>query len=118
MFYNCSSLTAAPALPATNLGFACYNAMFWGCTSLSTAPYLPAADTDGEPYRHMFRGCTNLREVKVALSAWATGKNNYQDWLRDVSTSGVFLKPAGLSIEYGNERIPEGWKVENWNPNW
>ena len=34
MFYNCKSLTTAPALPATTLAEYCYNSMFYGCTRL------------------------------------------------------------------------------------
>ena len=34
MFYNCTSLTQAPSLPATTLVANCYYAMFYGCTSL------------------------------------------------------------------------------------
>ena len=38
MFYNCTSLTSAPALPATTLATYCYCFMFNGCTSLTTTP--------------------------------------------------------------------------------
>ena len=42
MFKNCTSLSEAPALPATSLSDYCYNSMFYGCTSLKNAPALPA----------------------------------------------------------------------------
>ena len=42
MFYGCTSLTQAPALPATTLTGCCYDSMFYGCTSLTQAPALPA----------------------------------------------------------------------------
>ena len=43
MFYNCKSLTTAPALPATTITNACYSSMFYNCSSLTTAPAeLPA----------------------------------------------------------------------------
>ena len=42
MFSNCTSLTSAPALPATTLADNCYWGMFSGCTSLVNAPKLPA----------------------------------------------------------------------------
>ena len=45
LFQNCTSLTAAPELPATNLGSSCYYYMFSGCTGLTQAPELPATDT-------------------------------------------------------------------------
>ena len=34
MFFGCTSLTQAPALPATTLAIGCYSSMFWGCTGL------------------------------------------------------------------------------------
>ena len=34
MFYGCTSLTKAPALPATTMAQSCYASMFYGCTSL------------------------------------------------------------------------------------
>ena len=36
MFYNCTSLTTAPELPATTLDNDCYNDMFSGCPLFST----------------------------------------------------------------------------------
>lgn len=35
MFNGCTSLSEAPALPATSLARGCYNGMFYGCTSLN-----------------------------------------------------------------------------------
>ena len=42
MFKDCSSLTQAPALPATPLASYCYFCMFQNCKSLTKAPALPA----------------------------------------------------------------------------
>ena len=60
MFDGCTSLTTAPALPATTLASDCYNYMFSNCTSLTTAPALPATKLASYCYRFMFRGCTGL----------------------------------------------------------
>lgn len=61
MFSGCTSLVNAPALPATTLASACYEDMFAGCTSLVSAPALPAATTAVTMcYRRMFKGCTSL----------------------------------------------------------
>ena len=60
MFYGCTSLTAAPSLPATTLANYCYSYMFYGCTSLTTAPSLPATKVTSYCYRNMFNGCTSL----------------------------------------------------------
>ena len=60
LFYNCTSLTAAPELPATTLVYSCYDNMFRGCTSLVTAPALPATTLTYDCYNYMFSGCTSL----------------------------------------------------------
>ena len=60
MFNGCTSLTAAPALPATTLANSCYYGMFYGCTSLTSAPELPATTLASSCYSSMFRGCTSL----------------------------------------------------------
>ena len=60
MFNGCASLTTPPALPATTLKDCCYQYMFYGCTSLTTAPELPATTLADYCYYGMFRGCTSL----------------------------------------------------------
>ena len=60
LFQNCSQLTSAPKLPATDLSMACYLSMFKGCTSLTTAPELPATILRSNCYQSMFSGCTSL----------------------------------------------------------
>ena len=60
MFYGCTNLTTAPALPATTLANYCYSYMFSGCTNLTTAPELPATTLANYCYCGMFYGCTNL----------------------------------------------------------
>ena len=68
MFRGCTSLTAAPSLPATTLAIYCYNSMFWDCTSLTAAPSLPATTLADYCYASMFRYCT-----KIKLSTTASG---------------------------------------------
>ena len=63
MFYNCSSLAEAPELPATTLANNCYMSMFNGCTSLTKAPALPATTLGGYCYYDMFYGCTSLTKA-------------------------------------------------------
>ena len=63
MFQNCTSLTTAPELPATTLANSCYTFMFYGCTSLTTAPELPATTLASYCYSGMFNGCTSLTQA-------------------------------------------------------
>ena len=63
MFYSCTSLTQAPALPATTLANYCYRGMFQGCTSLTQAPALPAMTLAESCYVAMFNGCKGLTKA-------------------------------------------------------
>lgn len=69
MFEGCKLLTQAPALPATTLVTGCYYSMFWGCTALTQAPALPATTLSSMCYYYMFNGCTGLK-----LSTTYTGE--------------------------------------------
>ena len=60
MFERCTSLKTAPELPATALADWCYSFMFYGCTALTTAPELPAKELKYHCYDSMFSGCTAL----------------------------------------------------------
>ena len=63
LFNGCTSLTKAPLLPATRLGYHCYHSMFYGCTSLTKAPQLPATTLLDSCYYTMFSGCTSLTKA-------------------------------------------------------
>ena len=61
MFEGCKSLTKAPELPATKLAYGCYYFMFSDCSALTTAPEeLPAKELANSCYTGMFCGCTSL----------------------------------------------------------
>jgi len=64
MFFNCTSLTWAPELPATVLAQHCYYNMFRQCTGIKSYLFsLPAMTLTQDCYREIFRGCTNLKVV-------------------------------------------------------
>ena len=76
LFGDCTSLTKAPALPATTLANNCYTSMFNGCTSLTKAPYLPATTLANNCYQNMFSGCASLVKAP-ALPATTLAKSCY-----------------------------------------
>ena len=82
MFYGCTSLTQAPALPATTLARSCYYSMFRDCTSLTQAPALPATALDSNCYTEMFNNCKALTQApvlpatKLAYGCYADMFNN------------------------------------------
>ena len=81
MFRDCTSLVNAPALPATTLVSYCYGNMFEGCTSLTTAPSLPATTLAQYCYDHMFQNCTSLTTAP-ALPATSLTQYCYQQMFR------------------------------------
>ena len=78
MFYDCTSLTTAPELPATTLAGSCYYYMFSGCTSLTTAPELPATTLAGSCYYYMFSGCTSLTTAPELPATTLAGSCYYR----------------------------------------
>ena len=81
MFYDCTSLTQAPVLPATTLANACYRSMFDGCTALTQAPALPATTLVIKCYYYMFYGCTALTQAP-ALPATTLADNCYSNMFK------------------------------------
>ncbi len=115
MFSSCTSLTQAPALPATTLVRECYKYMFSGCTSLTQAPELPATKLVTACYGHMFDGCSNLSFIKVNFWNWVSWYSDTDDedtWVKNVAPTGTFICPKDLTVQYGVNRIPEGWNVQ------
>ena len=63
LFWNCTSLTKAPVLPATTLAYSCYTSLFAGCKSLTKAPELPATTLADYCYWCMFARCKSLTKA-------------------------------------------------------
>ncbi len=118
MFRWCIHLTEAPELPATQMAWYCYAGMFRGCTRLTKAPDLPAQKLARGCYRNMFKRCSHLSEIKVGFTDWGQTYSlssrriwKTQNWLLNVASNGKFICPKGLPKEFGEDGIPEGWKV-------
>jgi hypothetical protein len=85
--------------------------MFNGCTSLEAAPDLPATGLKDACYYGMFNGCTSLNYIKcLAMDISAT--NCTQNWVNGVASTGTFVKNAGATTwPSGPSGIPTGWTV-------
>lgn len=106
LFYSCTWLTTAPALPATNLGGYCYYQMLYWCTALTTAPALPATTFGIYCYFQMFRWCTALTTI---TSLPATTLQNYCYSNMFYGCSSIKLS-ATQDSDYTQEyRIPTEW---------
>lgn len=109
MFYKCASLVSAPALLATTLANYCYESMFGNCTSLTTSPELPAATLVSGCYSYMFDGCTSLNKITCLATSTGTTSNT-RGWVRNVASSGTFIKKNTMSDwTVGDNGIPTGW---------
>ncbi len=91
-------------------GYDCFCHLFIGCTSLTKAPELSATTLAGGCYEYMFYGCTNLSEIRASFDEWERGTTSC--WVRNVAPTGTFICPKALALEYGEDRIPEGWTVQ------
>lgn len=120
MFSGCEYLTTVPQqLPAKTLVEGCYHQMFDGCNSITTAPVLYGELLVDNCYRFMFRNCENLNSITcLAIDKAGSSIDPYtQDWVKNVSGSGVFIKSAKASptlwLFDGPSCVPSGWIVES-----
>ena len=92
MFSGCTSLTKAPALPATTLTHYCYNNMFSG-TAITQAPALPATTLTDNCYYKMFLDCTSLTQAP-ALPATTLASHCYAYMFSGTSITQAPALPA------------------------
>ncbi len=111
LFSWCTTLTTPPTLPATTLAQGCYWYMFEQ-SAITTAPELNATTLVQECYGHMFEGCANLNYVKcMATNISATDCK--ADWLKNVSSTGTFVKESNTTWPSGASGIPSNWTQYN-----
>jgi hypothetical protein len=113
MFYGCTSLTEAPALPATTLPASCYAYMFSFCKALTTAPALPATTLAASCYYRMFYYCDNLMKV-IMLATDISASDCLYQWLMSVRNNSncTFIKAKGTTLPRNESGIPYNWRVE------
>ena len=114
MFKGCTSLVNAPALPATDMQYGdhCYEEMFYGCTSLVNAPeLLGTQNLQQYCYTFMFAECSSLSYLKCLAPRAGGSSTTTQDWLKDVSPTGTFVKAPDAVWPTGRYGVPSGWTV-------
>ena len=112
MFSYATTLTNAPALPATTLAQGCYWYMFEQC-GISSAPELNATTLVKECYGNMFNGCGSLNYIKCIATDGFSTTSALTNWVSGVAASGSFVKDENTSWITGNSGIPNGWIVYN-----
>ena len=100
MFWGCTALTSAPALPATTLAPYCYRYMFYNCTSLTTAPSLPATTLADYCYLGMFIGCTSLTAVPTLPATTLVGSCYNQMFYNCTALTSAPKLPATTLADY------------------
>jgi hypothetical protein len=87
--------------------------MFSNCTSLTQAPELPATELTDWCYGDMFGECTKLNYIKC-LATDISASYCTSSWVRGVSSTGTFVKhPDMTGWSRGSSGIPTGWTIKN-----
>ena len=113
---NIMSLLSRQPLVALSSPFAFFH-LFYGCTSLTAAPELPATTLATRCYSNMFSGCTSLAYIAVKFSSFIGTSYGFLNWVNGVAASGTFRCPTALgtdaTISRGTSACPDGWTVVN-----
>lgn len=85
--------------------------MFKGCTSLQKGIKLTIANFfSSGAITEMYSGCTSLNDVYLNTNLTTIPLNAIQNWLQNVSASGVVRCPASLTLTTNSPSgIPSGW---------
>lgn len=137
MFYECSSLTTPPVIEGLNYGQSSCLGMFNLCSSLVTAPSMNPKTVSLYCFQGMFENCINLTSFEVGLNTLSTAytrrlmfngcsKLNYikfltvnqdshisTDWVKGVSSNGLFIKHPYANFNVGTSGIPSGWTIQD-----
>ena len=99
LFRFCSTLRNPPELPATSIGYRCYNNMF-SESGVIRMPTLPATTLQGACYDSMFRKCPNLVEVSELPATTLTNACYYGMFKECTSLTQVPALPATTLASY------------------
>ena len=97
--------------PTAVAGGHCYRSMFQGCTSLTAAPELPATTLKSRCYSYMFSGCTSLKisstqteEYTIAWRIPSKGRiaSTATEWSVGMleNTGGTFTSKPSINTTY------------------
>ena len=93
--------------------------LFNGCESLVRAPELTATTLTDYCYGWMFDNCYNLKYIKCLATPPSVSSgvvDSLTHWVNRVSATGTFVKRAGTLWSKSDSGIPEGWTVEEVEP--
>ena len=86
----------------------CFYGMFSGCSSLTAAPELPALELGEGSYKEMFNGCTSLDTI-VCYCEFNDMPDCTDNWLNNVAVWGNFYNYGDATYTRDASGIPRGW---------
>lgn len=95
-----------------NVPDSCFFNLFKNCTSLTTAPDLPATELASNCYNHLFSGCTSLNSIKIGYTGNFSGNDCFGYWVNNVASTGTFYY-NGSDTTRGISAIPAGWTIQS-----
>ena len=119
MFESCTSLVTAPEILATTVSGAtalnrmfCMNRNSKVTAAMTKGPVLRITNSSSydHVYQQLFCGNGNLVEITVLFSG--TTNNN---WLKNVSSTGVIKTLSGTTFSSGASGLPSGWTTETYS---
>ena len=109
---NCNAIWDYQDLNAP-LKEGCGRNMFNCCTSLTTAPALPATTLTWKCYQGMFNNCTKLNHI-ICLATDISAADCTTGWIYNAASTGTFVKHPDMNDWFtGTDGIPSGWTVED-----
>ena len=63
-----------------------------------------------QQFTNMFYKCSELNQIEVNFTNWPP-RSSMTYWVSGVSSTGTFICPESLPIQYAPNRIPRGWTV-------
>lgn len=118
MFYDCIkmescfdniNIDASKVSPSSNARYVCRQ-MFRNTKIKKMKITYTGTIFGSAEFFTMFYGCSELNQIEVNFTTWPTA-SYMTNWVSGVSSTGTFICPEALPIEYGTNRIPPGWTV-------
>lgn len=112
LFSACKIVDASNLILPDTAPANCYYQMFYNCTTLTTAPTLPATTLNSGCYTGMFNGCRSLNYIKALFTT--TPSTTYtNNWVNGVAATGTFIKNANATWNVtGTNGVPAGWSIQ------
>ena len=124
LFAGTSVIDAGLLVVPPNVVYGCCREMFRDASMLVSGPMLRATNLTFSAYREMYKNCISLKEITTMHTNWNDGSTGLTEmldkdslptykWVEGVPSDSnkTFVKPFGLSEQFGPNYIPPGWMI-------